>query len=293
MAPEYSPELFVTLPSRVKICYQTIGDPSHPPVILIGGATCCLYDFNEDMINLFTPPSNPHYLIRFDHRDTGLSTEFPVPASYDLLDMAGDVEGLIRHLGIGPVHVVGGSLGGPIAWTVAARSPELTRTLTLIYTSPGISPELPMAQANVDANIGLLPFAGGDQRQAFIDTSTRLMDFLATEPIPAEERSKRIERIKFIINREAKHGTLYSKGPNHGAASSEGWPKELLADVKCPATVIQAGRDQYFGPEHGEALAKAIPGDVDYVLWEDVGHEFPKRVWDRFAEVLLRTWAKN
>ncbi|KAL2202818.1 alpha/beta-hydrolase [Sarocladium strictum] len=290
---EFSEELFVQLPNRVRICYQTLGKPTDPAVVLVCGHACSLYDWNEQMLQLFTPPSNPHFIIRFDHRDTGLSTEFPVPAEYNLLDMAGDVEGLIRHLDVGPVHVVGGSLGGPIAWAVAARSPELTRTLTLVYTSPGISSELKMAQPNLDANLGMLPFAGMDQRQSFIDSSTRLMDFLATEPLSPEDRKAGIERITFIVNREAKHGTLYSKGPNHGAASSEGWPTKLLADIKCPTTVIQAGKDQFFGPEHGEALVKAIPGDVDYVLWEDVGHEFPKRVWDRFAEVLLQTWKKG
>ncbi|KAK0385011.1 hypothetical protein NLU13_7489 [Sarocladium strictum] len=290
--PEYSDELFVTLPNRVRICYQTIGNPSDPGVMLVSGQGCSMYDWYEECLELFTPPSDPHFLVRYDHRDTGRSTEFPVPASYTLLDMASDIEGLIRHLNVGPMHVVGGSLGGPMAWTVAARSPELVRTLTLVMTSPGVSPDLPMAQANLDANLGFLPFAGMDQRQAFIDVGARLIDFRSSQPLPPEERKRAIERLKFNVNREAKHGTLYSKGPNHGAASSEGWPSHLLANIQCPTTVIQAGKDQFFGPEHGEALAKQIPVDVDYVLWDDVGHEFPERVWSRFAEVLLRTWKK-
>src|SRR5687767_12510958 len=95
---EFSEELFVTLPNRVRICYQTLGNPSDPGVILISGHGCSLYDWNEDMLQLLTPPSDPHFIVRFDHRDAGLSTEFPVPASYTLLDMAGDIEGLIRHL---------------------------------------------------------------------------------------------------------------------------------------------------------------------------------------------------
>ncbi|KAH8170579.1 alpha/beta hydrolase fold domain-containing protein [Sarocladium implicatum] len=289
-----SEELFVTLPSRVRICYKTYGNPSDPPAIFVNGATGGIHDWPVAFLPLLSPPDNPHFVVLFDHRDVGLSTEFPVPANYTLLDMAGDVEGLIRHLDVGPCHIMGASLGGPIAWTVAARSPELVRTLTLVYTTTGISPELPMAKANQEANVGVMPFVGGaDARKSFIDSGIRAMDFHATEPVEGEERERRIKSIKFIVEREAKAGTLYSKGPNHGSASAEGWPKELLADVKCPATVIQAGKDQYFGPEHGQALVAAIPGDVDYVLWEDVGHEFPKRCWDRFAQVLLRTWARG
>ena len=76
------------------------------------------------------------HVVRFDNRDTGLSTSIdaPVPGmgqlltrrfdarQYDLGDMAGDALGLLRELELAPAHVVGASLGGMVAQTMAARS---------------------------------------------------------------------------------------------------------------------------------------------------------------------------
>lgn len=95
-----SEELFVTLSTGVRICYQTFGDPSNPAIVFITGHSGSMLEWQEDMIELFNPAGGPqHYIIRFDNSDTGLSTEFPVPGGYTLEDMAGDIEGLVDHLG--------------------------------------------------------------------------------------------------------------------------------------------------------------------------------------------------
>ncbi|KAF7557829.1 hypothetical protein G7Z17_g370 [Cylindrodendrum hubeiense] len=290
-----SPELFVTLPNRVRICYQTFGDPSDPAVVLISGHSCSMHQWPEDLITLFSPAGDRHYLIRFDHRDTGLSTEFPVPGGYTLSDMAGDVEGLIDHLDLPSkgFHLVGASMGGPLANIVATRRPEQVRSLTLLYTSPGVNAERPLKQGAMGLAADPISIGISNFRQKYIENEMKLRAALATQPPSEEERRENEVQIAKSMDRELRGGTLHSKGPNHGAASFAGWPGvEMLKDIKCPATVIQGAKDQFFGVVHGEALAKGIP-DAEYLLWEDVGHELPKRVWSRFAEVLLRTWKKG
>ncbi|KAM0560024.1 hypothetical protein ACHAPJ_003982 [Fusarium lateritium] len=295
-----SSELFVTLPNRVRICYQTFGDSSDPAVILIPGNAGSMLEWPEDLIEqlVSTNDGKKQFVIRFDQRDTGLSTEFPVPGGYSIGDMATDVEGLADHLNLSApskgFHIVGASKGGPVAYTVAARRPQQVQSLTLMYTSPGISPELPMKEG---LDLGLQPtLAGfGDQRATHVKMRMTVYDALTTQPDEAER--KEVEELALrITEREMKSGTLYSKGPNHGAASHEGsgWPGgDTLKEVKCPTTVIQAGKDQIFGVVHGQALVKAIPGDVEYVLWEDVGHEMPRRIWGRLATLLQQFWKKS
>ncbi|KAF5660233.1 hydrolase or acyltransferase of alpha beta superfamily [Fusarium heterosporum] len=286
-----SPELFVTLPNRVRICYQTFGNSSDPAVILVPGNGGGMLTWAEGLIEKLQSADNgkKYFVIRFDQRDTGLSTEFPVPA-----DMAGDVEGLADHLNLEGFHILGLSKGGPIAYTVAARKPNQVKTLTLMFTSPGVSPELPIKDG---LNLGFQPtLAGfGNYKESFIKSGMALYDAMTTQP-DAEERKEIEEMVTRITERDMKGGTLYSKAANHGAAShgKEGWPGvDTLKKIRCPTTVVQAGKDQVFGEIHGEALVKAIPGSVDYVLWDDVGHELPRRIWSRMAKMLHVFWEKS
>ena len=91
------------------------------------------------------------FLVRSDNRDIGLSTHLDwlsVPnvlavavgrrrPAYTLDDLAKDTAGLIEALSLGPVHLVGASMGSFIAQLVAIRRPEIVRNLTLMMTSSG------------------------------------------------------------------------------------------------------------------------------------------------------------
>lgn len=251
-----------------------------------------MLDWRDEQLALFSPSDSPRYLIRFDQRDTGLSTEFPVPAGYTLSDMANDVEGLADHLDLSGrgFHVVGASMGGAIACIVAARRKHQVRSLTLVYASPGASAGLPLKEGVQAITTG---GGMGQDRQTYVDNMNRTFDGLATQPLDDDERRSNAALVARVVDREMKSGTLYSKGPNHGAAAFAGWPGvEMLKDVACPSAVVQAAKDQLFGEEHGETLAKGLQRS-EYVLWQDVGHELPRRIWDRLAQVCLRTWHRG
>jgi pimeloyl-ACP methyl ester carboxylesterase len=55
---------------------------------------------------------------------------------YDMDTLTADALAVIEHLGVAPVHWVGLSMGGFVGQRVAARRPELVRSLTLLDTSP-------------------------------------------------------------------------------------------------------------------------------------------------------------
>ena len=91
------------------------------------------------------------HVIAFDNRDSGASTQVatkppgrlrqllarPRPGAYDLGDMAHDTIGLLDHLDIDRTHVVGMSMGGMIAQTLAARHPGRVLSLTSIFSTTG------------------------------------------------------------------------------------------------------------------------------------------------------------
>ena len=76
--------------------------------------------------------------VAYDHRGQGQS-EMPL-TGLDMDTLTEDVVALIQALGIGPVHFVGMSMGGFVGMRLAARRPELVRSLILIDTSAGPEP---------------------------------------------------------------------------------------------------------------------------------------------------------
>ncbi|KAL4731707.1 hypothetical protein ACLX1H_000687 [Fusarium chlamydosporum] len=89
-----SSEQFVKLPNRVRICYQTFGEPSDPAVILVPGNASSMLFWPEGLVEKLLSGENgeKYFIVRYDPRDTGLSQEFPVPAGYSIRDMAEDVD---------------------------------------------------------------------------------------------------------------------------------------------------------------------------------------------------------
>src|SRR5699024_9759344 len=77
------------------------------------------------------------FVVTFDNRDVGDSTW--VDTEYRLEDMVDDTAGLIDHLGRGPVHVLGISMGGMIAQTLAIHHPRIVLSLTSIMSTTGAS----------------------------------------------------------------------------------------------------------------------------------------------------------
>jgi len=73
--------------------------------------------------------------IAVDWRGHGLTP--PPEDGFDMDTLYDDLVALIEHLDVGPVHYAGLSMGGFVGQRLAARRPELVRSLILIDTSAG------------------------------------------------------------------------------------------------------------------------------------------------------------
>jgi pimeloyl-ACP methyl ester carboxylesterase len=149
----------------LKLCYDTFGDPAAPSLLLIMGLAAQMVAWDDEFCTLLA--TRGYRVIRFDNRDIGLSSRIesagvpdvsaafmaamqgkPIPAPpYLLTDMADDVVGLLDALDIPSAHVVGASMGGAIAQTLAIHHPERMRTLTSIMATTG-EPGLPPPTAD-------------------------------------------------------------------------------------------------------------------------------------------------
>jgi pimeloyl-ACP methyl ester carboxylesterase len=145
----------------IEIEYEVIGPPENRPLLLIMGLGTQMIHWDDELCAELV--AHGHRVIRFDNRDVGGSTKLDgngvpnvlgtmvaaargatVDTPYRLSDMAADAAGLLDALDIESAHVVGASLGGMIAQTLALEHPDRVRTLTSIMSTTG-HPDLPTA----------------------------------------------------------------------------------------------------------------------------------------------------
>jgi pimeloyl-ACP methyl ester carboxylesterase len=138
----------------IQIEYETIGEASASPILLITGLGGQLIEWHENFCEGLARKG--HYVIRFDNRDVGLSYKFEelglqnimkageavmqgetITAPYTLEDMADDAVGLLDALDIDRAHICGMSMGGMIAQTMAIRHPSRLFSLTSIFSTTG------------------------------------------------------------------------------------------------------------------------------------------------------------
>src|SRR3954467_6893110 len=134
----------------VELCYETFGDRANPTVLLVMGLATQMLGWREDFCAELA--DRGFHVVRYDNRDVGRSTRLSQhrpptaaqivrrdarAAAYTLDDMADDGVGLLDCLGVERAHVVGASMGGMIAQTIAIRHPDRVLSLVSIMSNTG------------------------------------------------------------------------------------------------------------------------------------------------------------
>lgn len=193
----------VEVSPEVSIAYETFGDPSEPAVLLVTGFSAQMIAWHEDFCRALA--ERGRYVIRYDNRDCGLSTKFddhPVDMGrftdtvssgdvasalamvpYSLKDMADDGLNLLTALGIERAHVVGSSMGGMLAQTMAIGQPTRVLTLTSMMSSTG---ESDYGRPSAEAQAVLLRPKPSD-REGYIAAAER--DLVWASSVTATRRS--------------------------------------------------------------------------------------------------------
>src|SRR5918997_1280391 len=134
--------------------YDTTGDPGAPPLLLVMGLGAQMIAWEDEFCERlagrgFCVPAAIGAAL----------SGGPVDAPYLLADMADDAFALLHHLGVDRAHVVGASMGGMIAQTMAIARPERVATLTSIMSTTGnreVGTATPEYVANAVATMRLL-----------------------------------------------------------------------------------------------------------------------------------------
>jgi pimeloyl-ACP methyl ester carboxylesterase len=280
----------------IELEYEVIGNPADPPVLLIMGLGAQLISWDDEFV--LGLARRGHFVIRYDNRDVGLSTHFsgapaptlaevvarraagePLGVAYALSDMADDAAGLLDHLEIARAHVVGASMGGMIAQSLAIAHPERVRSLTSIMSSTG-NPALPPAKPEAMARLRM---AAPAEREAYVDHMVASQRIMAGSGFPLDEPRTR-----------ALAGRLFDRAfhpegvARHLAAIlASGSRRDALADLRVPALVIHGLEDPLVPVEGGLDTHEAIAGS-ELLLIDGMGHALPRAIWPTVIDAIQK-----
>ncbi len=283
-----------TTANGIEIEYETFGSPSNEALLLIMGLGAQLTLWDPEFCEALS--DRGYYTIRFDNRDVGLSAHFDhagVPdltrlrketqagatldVPYTLDDMADDAAGLLEALSIERAHVVGASMGGMIAQTVAIRHAPRVRSLVSIMSTTG-NPAAPQAKPELLAQL-LAPPA--HNREGQLEQSLALRRAISSPGFPFDEARARRNAARdydraFHPQGSARHMAAIVAHGNREAA---------LGALTVPTLVIHGSDDPLVLVGNGELTAQAIP-DAELLLIEGMGHDIPPGLFSRLADAI-------
>ena len=278
----------------VELAYDTFGNPSAPPVLLVMGLGAQMIRWHEEFCKPLA--AKGYWVIRFDNRDVGNSTKFDeagvpnvlalmqaaqtggtIAAPYTLSDMAGDAVGLLDALEIEKAHIVGASLGGMIVQTMAIEYPARIRTLTSIMSTtgePSVSTPKPEALA-------VLMSVPPSDREACIEDAVKMQRILRGWKYPLDEAFVRQEAARAFDRCFHPEGTTRQLA----AILASGSRREKLKSLKVPTLVIHGDADPLVPIEGGKDTAAAIPG-AKLLIIEGMGHDIPVEVVPQIIQAI-------
>ena len=272
-----------TTANGIQIEYDTFGKPGEPPLLLIMGMACQLIHWDEALCEQLA--RRGHYVIRFDNRDTGLSTRLTeggipdigkiieaqmkgeeIKPPYTFEDMANDAVGLLDALGIEKAHICGISMGGMIAQTIALNHQQRVLSLISIYSHTG-NPALPLPAPEAFEYLVTPPPM---ERQANITYTLDLWRVFSGKGFALDEDWHR------KIAAQAYDRAFYPEGVARQMAAvlTQKNRKPDLSSVSVPALVIHGDDDPLVPIEGGKDTAEAIPG-AELMIIEGMGHDLP------------------
>jgi pimeloyl-ACP methyl ester carboxylesterase len=282
------------LPSGIELTYDTVGSPADPALVLVMGLGAQMTLWDEGLCARLAAAGR--YVIRFDNRDVGLSTKMdgavvdpfevmvaqlegrPLPAvPYTLSTLAVDTVGLLDHLGIAQAHIVGASMGGMIAQTIAIEHPDRVITLTSIMSTTG---ETTVGEPDPTAIAALLA-PPSPVRETYVANAVESWRVLASPRYYDADMVR--DRAGAQFDR-----SYHPEGTTRQLAAifASGDRVEGLRALRVPTLVIHGRADRLITLSGGERTAELVPG-ANLLVLNDMGHDLPEPLWPIIVDAIV------
>ncbi len=284
----------------VNIWSEEFGAVTDAPILLIMGSMSQGILWPDEFVDRLV--AGGRRVIRYDHRDTGMSDAVDFAAQpYTWDDIKNDVYRVMDAHGLESAHLVAHSAGGLLAQFVAVERPERVRSLTVIGSSPLGGDEgkvLMRALTGQPQPEGSLPeptpefasfyralIAGPppEDRRARINGMIAEQRLLHGTGLPFDEDAAR--RLQERIYDRARDLSTVANHRLAAAADPDFEPVGVLHQVKAPTLVIE-GSHEPAKPGHGAIIAEQIPG-ARLMIVAGMGHTLPPEVHEELAAAIL------
>jgi len=280
----------------ITTCFGTFGDPVDETALLIMGLGGQMVAWHDDFCEQLAA-EGPFHVVRFDNRDCGRSTHLdatPAPAvhrviarravpPYTLEDLAADALALLDHLDVQAAHVIGASMGGAIAQTLALRAPHRVKSLVSIMSNTGSRSSGQPAPSMWRHLLRGLP----TDRTRYVTQASAVLEQTGSRRYPADETWTR-----------QMLGTSFDRGVSRdgylrqlGAVLAAPDRSRALRRLSVPTLVIHGADDRLVRPSGGRATARAIPG-THLLELGGMGHDLPRALWPLIVSSIV-THARN
>lgn len=297
---EHLYQAMIDIGDGIRLCVEAGGNPDNPPMIFITGLGSQMLFWPDTLLKLFIDAG--FFVIRFDNRDTGLSSKIQIDGlprlstlkmmlkvqtglsnrseqvAYTLTDMAEDVARLIKTMGLSEVNLVGASMGGMIAQIVAARYPKYIKNLALLFSTANrafLRPPNPKQ---------FMTFVRRPESHSQRDMVRHSVWFMTTVGSPGHLDIKGTRAIAEKRYQRNFHPLGVSQQLT--AILASGSILRFSKQIRAKTLVIHGDKDGLLAPSHGKFLAKVIP-NARFVLVKGMGHDLPTYYHPYLANLII------
>ena len=288
----------IKTPHGITLNYQDEGNRHSPAVILIMGLGAQMTVWPDSLY--YGLVNNGFRVIRFDNRDSGLSTHldhYPSPSlvkswlskrlpiqsrtPYLLDDMANDVLALMSALKIKKAHFVGASMGGMIAQLIAAQHKKKVLSLTAIMSSSSL-PRLSAKSIGVFIKLAKLKPKTPSRDEA-ISYNIKLNQLIGSPAYPQTEDALRLHATQIVERSNNPNG--YRRQLIAMAASKD--RQHLIRKIKTPTLVIHGSHDVVINVGEGKKTAMLIK-KAKLKIVPGMGHNFAPELMPKMTKWLTK-----
>lgn len=259
----------------VELFHETFGSAGDPTLLLVNGLGSQSINYRDEWCERFV--AEGYRVVRFDNRDTGLSTKLD-GQQYGLVDMALDAVAVLDAVGVDRAHVMGCSMGGIIVQRLAIDHPDRLLSMTSVMSRTG-EPEYGQSSPEALAALMAPPAATRDE---YIERMVANQHIYGSKPEWLDDDDI-ARRTALAYDRcYCPEGT----GRQMLAVVADGSRADALREVRVPTLVLHGSRDTLIDPSGGRRTAELVPG-ARYEEIEGMGHDYPPAVWDTW----VRLWS--